>query len=453
MRTMRLFGMMLMLGGLLLLAGCGERKPADGPAPGGKLTVEFWHYFGGDHEKALKQLIAEFEKKNPEVTIRGLFQGRPQELLQKLQGSFATSPSNNPALATVYESWTTDFHQKGLMDPVQSHFDGPDGMPQAERDDIVETFRAANTYDGKMVTMPFNKSVYCLYVNLDRLEKAGITTAPKTRADFKDAITKLTERDGARVKTYGLGLQPASEAFTTLYFAGGGSFLEDGKLRFNTPLGLEVMSFWRDLQFPTKNLYVSTEYMDAAFGNQQIAMFIYSSASFPYNAKSVAGRFKWTVAPIPGGGEGARYVMQGTNVGIFANRPEAERAAAWKFLKFITSTDNAAFWETKTGYMPIRYSVLETAAMQDYLAQNPAYAEAASWVLSNRGRQEPQLREWDGIRQEIGVMVDRVLNKGDEPAKELEALQQRVDQRLSQLASTGAATPQPATGETTASKP
>ena len=424
------------------------------PAADAKQTVEFWHYFGGDHEKALKQLIAEFEKQNPNISIRALYQGRPQELLQKLQGSFATTPANNPVLATVYESWTTDFHQKGLMDPVQDHFGGPDAMSQAETDDIVETFRTANTYNGKMVTMPFNKSVYCLYVNIDRLAAAGITTAPKTLPEFRDAIVKLTERDGARVKTYGLGLQPASEAFTTLFYAGGGSFLQDGKLRFDTPLGVEVMKFWRDLQFPTKNLYVSTEYMDAAFGNQQIAMFIYSSASFPYNAKSVAGKFKWTVAPIPGGGENARYVMQGTNVGIFSNRPEGERAAAWKFLKFITSTDSAAFWETKTGYMPIRYSVLKTAAMQEYLAKNPAYAEAASWVLSNRGRQEPQLREWDGIRQEIGVMVDRVLNKGDEPAKELEALQQRVDQRLSQLATTGGApAPPTATAETTASKP
>jgi multiple sugar transport system substrate-binding protein len=448
----------------LLLGGCKEGKPAgqaEGPAAAPtsaeakKLTIEFWHYFGGDHEKALKQLIADFEKQNPGIAIRGLFQGRPQELLQKLQGSFATKPSNNPALATVYESWTTDFHQKGLMDPVQNHFDGPDGLAKAEQDDIVQTFRAANTYDGKMVTMPFNKSVYCLYVNLDRLEKAGLTTAPKTLDEFRDAILKLSEREGDRVKTYGLGMQPASEAFTALFFAGGGDFMAEGRLRFDTPLGVEVMNFWRNLQFPTKNLYVSTEYMDAPFGNQQIAMFIYSSASFPYNAKSVAGRFKWTVAPIPGnGGENARYVMQGTNVGIFANKSPEERAAAWKFLKFVTSTDSAAFWETKTGYMPIRYSVLKTAAMQEYMAKNPAYAEASSWVLSNRGRQEPQLREWDGIRQEIGVMVDRVLNKGEDPAKELPALQQRVDQRLSQIAKTGgAATSAAAAPETTASKP
>ena len=419
----------------LILGGCESKPKADGDAAGaagGRTVVEFWHYFGGDHERTLKTLVADFESSHPEIQVRPLYQGRPQELLQKLQNSFATSPAKNPALATVYESWTSDFVAADLMDAVEDHMAGPDGLAEGEKEDIIKVFREANSYDGKLVTMPFNKSIYVLYLNLDRLASAGITTAPKNLDEFRDAIIKLTDTSGAK-KTYGIGLQPASEAFTTLYYASGGDFLDaEGKPVFNTPDGQAIMSFWRDLQSPTKYLYVSPEYMDAPLGNQQIAMFIYSSASFPYVAKQVADRFKWGIAPIPGiAGREPRYVMQGTNVGIFKNKSEAERKAAWKFLKFLTNTKNSVIWETSTGYMPIRYSVLSDPDMRKFLDENPHYAEAASWVVNDLGKQEPKIRAWDGIRQEIGVMVDRVVNRGEDPAKELGELEERVAKRIS----------------------
>ncbi len=426
----------------LVLAGCGGKPKTDdkGVNADGKTVLEFWHYFAGDHERTLKAIVADFEKENPTITVKPLYQGRPQELLQKLQNSFATSPAKNPALATVYESWTSDFYAAKLMDLVEDHINGPDGWKPGEIDDIVKVYREANSYDGKLVTMPFNKSVYALYMNLDRLAAAGITTAPKNLDEFHDVIVKLTNVDGPGQKTYGIGVQPASEAFTTLYFASGGDFLNaEGKPVFDTEDARTVLNFWRNLQTPKKHLYVNAEYMDAPLANEQIAMFIYSSASFPYVSKKVEGKFKWGVAPIPGiAGRSPRYVMQGTNVGIFNNKSEGERAAAWKFLKFLTNTHNSVKWETSTGYMPIRYSVLSDPEMVKYMAENSNYAEAASWVANDLGKQEPKIRAWDGIRQEIGVMVDRVLNRNADPAVELKELEARVDKRLEVVPERGA---------------
>lgn len=422
----------------LVLWGCGG-KPAE-PTTGaetsaGKTKIQFWHYFGGDHVKTMKEMIAEFEKQNPDITVDPVFQGRPQELLQKLQGAFATTPSNNPVISTVYENWTSDFHDKGYMDVVQDYFAGSDGLSQEEQDDIIKVFREANSYGGKMVTMPFNKSVYVVYANMDRLSKAGFTTAPKTRAEFQAAVQKMTEADGDRVKTYGLGSAPASEAFSTHFYAGGGEYFDaQGNFSIDTPEGLAALTMLRDLQVPKKSIYVSTDYMDAPFGNQQIAMYVYSSASFPYNARSVGDKFKWDVAPIPMvEGKEPRYLMQGTNIGIFKNRPEAERKAAWKFLKYITNTKNSVLWETKTGYMPIRYSVLKDPTMQEHMKANPRYAMAASLVLGDKGKQEPKLAVWEGIREDLNVMVDRVLSRGADPKQELESLQKKATERIQRL--------------------
>jgi multiple sugar transport system substrate-binding protein len=400
-------------------------------------TIQFWHYFGGDHIKTMKELIAEFEKQNPGIKVEPVFQGRPPDLRQKLEGAFATSPANNPVLSTVYENWTSDFHAKGYMDAVQDHFSGTDALSQQEQDDIVKVFREANTIDGKMVTMPFNKSIYVYYFNADRLAKAGFTTAPKTREEFKQAVTKMTEAEGNRVRTYGFGVAPLSEAFSTHYYAAGGEYFDkDGKFTINTPEAQAVLTMMRELQYPKKHLYVSTDYMDAPFGNQQIASYIYSSASFPYNARSVGDRFKWDVAPIPGvHGKEPRYLMQGTNIGIFKNRPEAERKAAWKLLKFLTNTKNSVYWETRTGYMPIRYSVLQEPEMQQYMKDNPRYATASGLVLSGKGKQEPKMAVWEGIRQDLDAMVNRVLSSARlDVAAELAATEKRANDRLQRAA-------------------
>jgi multiple sugar transport system substrate-binding protein len=443
--------LVLLSGIMLFFAGCGSKESAtqgggtesnsattgtsesaSAGSEGGKIHLDFWHYFGGEHIKAMQDLISAFEKENPNIEINPVFQGRAQELSQKLNSSFATTPANNPVLSTVYESWTDDFVSRGYMDAVQDHFDGPDPLSKQEQDDFVKVFREANTWNGKWITMPFNKSIYVTYMNLDRLAKAGYTTAPKNLAELKDAIIKMTDTESAR-KSYGYGLSPASEAFTTLFYASGGQYLDDnGNVAFAGPEGQAVVAFLRELQFPKKNLYVTTDFMDQPFGNQMIAMYTYSSASFPYNAKAVGDNFKWAVAPVAGlAGKDSRYLMQGTNIGIFKNHPKAERDAAWKFLKFITSTSNCVLWATRTGYMPIRYSVVHEPAMQKYLEQNSRYRVASSLVLSDKGKQEPRMAVWEGVRQDIDVMVDRILNRADiDPKAELEATAKKVSEKI-----------------------
>lgn len=397
-----------------------------------KTVIEFWHYFGGDHVKLIKEFIAEFQAKNPDVEVRQVFQGRPNELSQKLQSAFATSPANNPVLATVYENWTSDYVAKGLMDPVENYLNGPDGLSQAEQNDFVKGFREANTWNGKWTTMPFNKSIYLLYANMDRLKKAGFTTAPRTWTELREAIVKCTEKDGSRTTTYGIGVQPQSEAFTTLYFAAGGDLIDArGNVAFDNPLGVSVLKFWQELQYPTRHLYVDSNYMDAPFGNNQIAMFIYSSASFPYVNRAVGTKFEWVVAPIPCmEGKEPRYVMQGTNLGIFANKSESERKAAWRFVKFLVQRENCVRWATSTGYMPIRYSMLDDPTMKQYMASNPRYAVAASLVVQNKGKQEPSLAVWEGVRQDMGRMVDDVLNRRADPQKVLSETAKRAQERI-----------------------
>lgn len=421
-----------------LLAGCSGPGTGDSPAPsgssaaGGKIEVEFWHYFSGDHDKTLKEMTAEFEKQNPDVVVKTIFQGNAGQLNQKLQGAFAATPAKNPPIATVYENWTADYLSKGYVDAVGDHYAKLPPEEQQDVADFIKGYIEGNSWDGKLVTLPFNKSMYLLYYNADRLAAAGFDGPPATLEELEAAVRATTEREGNRVKTYGFGLRAGPEAFTTLFYARGGQYItDDGKITLNTPEARDALNFLRNLYHPERFIYNTTDFMDAPFGNQQIAMYIYSSASFPYNEKSVGGRFNWDVAPIPGSGDDrARYLMQGTNLGIFANHSEEVRDATFRLIRFLTSPKNCVYWATRTGYMPIRYSMIEDEEMKAYFVANPRYEKAARLVLADKGRQEPKFAVWEGSREDIANMVDRVLSRNADPAEELQTAEKAIQELL-----------------------
>jgi ABC-type glycerol-3-phosphate transport system substrate-binding protein len=362
-----------------------------------------------------------------------VYQGNPNQLKQKLDGSFASGTSSNPVLSLVYESWTDDFYKQGYIDPVQGHIDGHDGLSPEEQQDFVKAFLDGNTWDGKLVTLPFNKSIYLAHLNMDMLQAAGYTTAPAAQPELAEAIKKMTLRQGGRTATYGMGIIPKSEAFTTLLFARGGVLVSaDDRPQFDSPEALASLQLLKSLQHPEKFLYVNTDYMSVPFGNKLIGMFIYSSASLPYNKSAAEGKFNYKAAPVPAlDGVEARYLMQGTNIAIYANKPEGERQAAWKLVKFLTSPASAAFFVTKSGYMPYRYSMLEEPALKKHMAEDPNYAMAAQLVLTDKGKQEPKMRQWEGVRQDIDSMVDQLFSHtNSDPAALLAELQKKAEAKL-----------------------
>jgi ABC-type glycerol-3-phosphate transport system substrate-binding protein len=224
-----------------------------------------------------------------------------------------------------------------------------------------------------------------------------------------------------------------------LFLANGGRFFdENNQPQFNTPEALQVLTFLRDIQSPKKHLLVNPDFMSNPFGNQQIAMYIYSSASFPYNAKLSRNtdgtqKFDYQVAAIPTGpsGKAPRYLMQGTNLAIFSSPHSVEtRKAAAQLIAYLTETERGAEWATKAGYMPFRYSMLNSPALKAAMEADQGYKVAADLVLSDKGIQEPRMPQWDGFRTELNTMVDRVLNRAADPAQELERIQKTISDRL-----------------------
>lgn len=415
----------------LLLIGCGKKDAGSGAS--GVTEIEFWHYQSGPQGAAIDDLLRQFEKAHPDVRVRGAFQGNPGQLKQKLDGSFASGTNNNPAVSLVYENWADDFRARGYLDPVENHFGGDTPFSADDRKDIVGAFIEGNTWDGKLVTLPFNKSIYLLHLNVDLMQAAGFTTAPATQHQMADFIKKATVRQGQKTTAYGMGVMPKGEAMTTLMLAGGGAFTDAaGKPTLNSPQALAALELLKSLQYPERHLYVSPDYMSIPFSSRLIASFIYSSASLPYNERAAKGKFTYEAAPVPAvEGASPRYLLQGTNIAMFANKSDKERAAAWKLIRFLTTAESATYFCTRSGYMPYRYSMLAQPEFQKYLADNPSYALGARLVLNDQGMQEPKVRAWEGIRTEIDTVVDKTLARPDsDPKALLNELQRKAEEKM-----------------------
>ncbi len=87
--------------------------------------------------------------------------------------------------------------------------------------------------------------------------------------------------------------------------------------------------------------------------------------------------FDWGFAKFPFAENGTPAVTSGgANLAISASATQAEKEAAWEFLKFATNTENSAWFHMETGYMPTRYSVLELPEVKEFHQTHP------TWLIS-----------------------------------------------------------------------
>jgi len=373
-----------------------------------KIIVNFWHSMGGKHGALINKFAREFEALYPDVHINAIYQGNYAQLHQKLIASITSGVF--PTIAQMYESWTVRFMRRNYLEPVQNYFTLPeDGLTSSEINDIVKVFREDNSWDGRMVTMPFNKSAYVLFVNMDLLRKSGYTAPPRTWDEMREIAIKVT-RHSQQNPIYGFATRPFIEAFSTLLYISGHRYIDrNGELVFADEKGKRCLEYLVELVHKYRVGYIESGYLSTPFGSAKIAMFIGSTAGIPFVEKAVGNKFEWRVAPIPSPtGKPGRVLFQGTNIGIFAGRPEREKLMAWRFLKFLTSTKIATRWAIKSGYLPIRYSCLKTPEMQEFLESNPNYKVVVSQL--DLGIFEPREPYWELLREVITDQVEAALN-------------------------------------------
>jgi multiple sugar transport system substrate-binding protein len=351
----------------LVVAGCPN-------AGKGKTKVTFWHAMGGESQKTLKTLVDRFEREHPDIHVELVGMGSYDALSQKLMGAVAAK--NPPTIAQQYESWTTQLHAGGELAWLDSFVRGPDGLAAEDLADIYPALLANNTWNGRLLTLPFNKSVPTYYYNVEMFRAAGFAEFPKTWPEFRRALLALTKRDGqGNVTVWGAAGGTDIWIFGSMLFQKGGRFVEreDGEPEFNSPAGVAALAFQVDLILKDRvqNTDVSRTPMDDFLVGRMACLTGSSTWRAPVFDKET---FPVGMAPVPQWDRPAAIVY-GTNIGMFRRAKPAEQAAAWTFIKWFLEPAQQTEWSLGTWYVPIHRRCLDDPRLSERLAKTPGMRE------------------------------------------------------------------------------
>ncbi|MCR4391775.1 MAG: ABC transporter substrate-binding protein [Candidatus Acetothermia bacterium] len=336
---------------------------------GGEVKITFWHAMGKAHAPALEALTQKFMAENPGIVVELIYQGGYGALEQKLYSAVAAGQP--PTVAQQYENWTTQFLD--ALVPLEDY------LSEALLADLVPALREGNTFPqtGKLMTVPFNKSIVVLYYRPDL-----VPTPPTTWEEFRELVIANAvdeNRDGV-FDRYGTAFRPPNpEIFLGFLAQTEGSILSPDwqEVTINDAKGLEAAEFVAEL---AKYALVQGGYTsDAIAKGISIAMFLDTSAGYPYNlsAANTAG-VPLAVAPVPCH-KTCASMIQGTNLGVFAlNQTPEQIAAAAKYIEFLLRPENTAFWAQSTGYLPVTQSGIASPEWQAFCRDHPERAVMTS---------------------------------------------------------------------------
>jgi len=255
------------------------------------------------------------------------------------------------------------------------------GADKAWLSGFYPAFLANSHAGGKTWSVPFQRSTAVDYYNKAAFAEAGLDPEkfPTTWAGLADAAAKLTKRDSSgRVTRWGFKLASdvgnAQWTFGSLCWQNEHILMNEAgtETYFNHPKAIEALTFWQSLSAthkatPEGSSAWATLSPDFLEGNSAIIQHTTGNLT---NVRDKAS-FPFGVAGLPGK-TGNRTVVGGGNLYFFKQASPAEREAAMRFVRFVTTAERAADWCMKTGYIATRPEAWETPALKEYVAKFPA---------------------------------------------------------------------------------
>ncbi|MBP7892826.1 MAG: ABC transporter substrate-binding protein [Firmicutes bacterium] len=396
-----------------------------------KVKLTYWHFLGGDMGKRHETLIKEFNKANPDIEVESLYSGNAWTMRDKLLA--AVAGKQPPDVSMIDQFWAAQLASTGAIIKMQTLIDGPDGIDRA---DVNKTAWMTATVDGEIWTMPYAMSNIVLYYNKDMFRAVGLdpNKPPTTWGELVDYAKKLTRdvNGDGKIDEWGLSFPIQAGTGTVYYYitflwqAGGELYNADyTKVAFNSPAGVEALQFWMDLVY--KHGVVPLAPPTEGFTVGRIAMELASSSTL--ETRQAKCKFPIGVAHIPAGKNKVTGVG-GNNLAIFKNT-SAKEAAAWKFVKWMSSPEMNLRWSTMTGYTPLRDSVVNSQGYKDYLKANPEVATMAGQMACARPR--PNNETYPEVSRILGLAVEKALFSKADPKQLLDEAAVESDEYIKSI--------------------
>lgn len=377
---------------------------ATGQAKKVELTFFYPVQVGGPLTKLIDTICADFTKENPNIVVKPVYTGNYDDTVVKIQT--ARQGKNPPDVFINLATQRFSMASSGTAIPLDDLIAADGAAGKAYIEDFLPGFMEDSFVDGKIYSIPFQRSTMVLFYNKEAFAEVGLNPeAPPTTWDqLVEYSKKLVKKDAAgNVERYGVGIAlnsgSAQWAFTGFALQnsedGRNLMSPDGKkVYFDTQGNIEALQFWVDLQNKHKVMQpgiVQWTDLPGQFINGKVAM-IYHTTGNLTNINNNA-KFKFGTAFLPGN-KRRGAPTGGGNFYISADIPKDRQQAAWAFIKFATDAERLAQWNIDTGYVAPRKSSFSTAIMKNYWARVPQARVAFDQIPFAK----PELTTYDASR-------------------------------------------------------
>ncbi|WP_198940647.1 ABC transporter substrate-binding protein [Micromonospora sp. CB01531] len=359
-----------MIGTLALVAGvagCGGEDSGGGKQaqPGtfeGKGPITW--ATGKDTSGYIKSALDKWNTDHPNEQVRLIelpeaADAQRQQLVQNAQ-----TKSDAYTIVSTDVVWTAEFAANGWIEQLPEN--------ELPLDKLLKPAIETAKYFNKLYAAPWRTNGGLLFYRKDLLDAAGVTSAPTTWDEMKQACQKVQAQNpgigcyaGQLEKYEGLTVN-FSEA---VHSAGGVVVNDQGKPNVNTPEAKQGLDFLaQGLSsgvIPKDAITYKEEEGRRAFQDGKLIFhrqwpYQYALANATDGSSKVNGKF--AVAPLPGSSGPGKSSLGGLNLAI--SKFGKNKGSALEFIKFITSEAEEKVQLEKTSEAPVYTALYDDPGLQ-----------------------------------------------------------------------------------------
>lgn len=351
--------------------------------------IIWWHSMSGALGDWVNDIAKDFNANQKDYKVVPVFKGSYDEAMTAAIAAFRAG--NAPNILQVFEVGTsTMMSSKGVVVPVDKlmrdagyKFDPKSYVP------AISGYYTAPS--GQMMSFPFNSSTTVMWVNLDALKAAGISTdkLPQTWPEIALVAGKLKASGHTCPVTTSWQGWTQLESFSTWHnseFAtkGNGLLGMDARLVSNSPLLIRHIENLANMSQQGLFVYKGR-------GNSPDANFISGECAITFGSSSIyAGvsknaKFKFAVGTLPYypdvPGAPQNTVIGGASLWTFAGKKPEEYKGVASFFNYLSSPAVQSANHKRTGYLPVTLAAFKLTDESGFYKQNPGTDVAVNQMI------------------------------------------------------------------------
>lgn len=395
------------------------------------IKITWWHAHEDQWTPYLNYMVDKFNQEHPLITVEPVYIGSYAEINTQLIAAVASG--DVPALCTANTSYPAAYGAAGICEILDPYIEAYDFDVADFGDGLI----ASTSYEGNQICLPYLISTQVMFYNKTAAEAEGITM-PKTFDEMEEFLEKATifNEDGTTAR-YGTVFGGWDYWYYEMLYKNNGVELvcTDGvSSDVNSEMSVYIttkIKEWIDKGYAYYAYGTgASSNMRQLFWDGKAFSVFHTSSLYDTYVQQTEGSFEVGMAWLPGGLDGKSFKSEvgGSVILIPAAASQAQKNAAWQFMMFMASPEMNLYWADKTGYFPVRQSVIGTPLYEEYLERKPAMREVvsmANWI--NPRNQHPA---YDTCANEWRHALARIFNEGAPVKQTLDELDELIEEIL-----------------------